>query len=112
MAMLGLGLLVLGAVLAPHLARLGVYTVPSSWPWRWVPSQVISAVVMSGYALMIAVTSTIAIGSAFDVVLGLATAPSRSSWPVGIVAVYSVAGGMWSITLTDIIQLLIKMVDR
>ena len=109
-AMLGLGLLVLGAVLAPHLARLGVYTVPELMARRYgVPSQVISAVVMSAYALMIAVTSTIAIGSVFDVVLGLDRAVAILL-AGGIVVVYSVAGGMWAITLTDIIQFVVKTV--
>jgi SSS family solute:Na+ symporter len=109
-AMLGLGLIVLGAVLAPHLARLGIYTVPELMARRYgVQSQMISALVMTGYALMIAVTSTIAIGSVFDVVLGLDRALAILL-AGGVVVVYSVAGGMWSITLTDIIQFVVKTV--
>jgi SSS family solute:Na+ symporter len=58
---------------------------------------------------MIAVTSTIAIGTVFNVVL-----PLSSSVAIlvagGLVVAYSVAGGMWSITLTDIIQFCIMTV--
>jgi SSS family solute:Na+ symporter len=55
------------------------------------------------------VTSTIAIGTVFNVVL-----PLSSSAAIlvagGLVVAYSVAGGMWSITLTDIIQFCIMTV--
>ena len=58
---------------------------------------------------MIAVTSTIAIGTVFNVVLPLS--PSVAILVAGgIVVAYSVAGGMWSITLTDFLQFLIMTV--
>ena len=58
---------------------------------------------------MIAVTSTIAIGTVFNVVLPLS--PSVAILVAGgIVVAYSVAGGMWSITLTDYLQFLIMTV--
>ena len=73
------------------------------------PSRLISALIIAVYALMIAVTSTIAVGTVFKVILGLS--PSVAILVAGgIVVAYSVAGGMWSITLTDIIQFCIMTV--
>ena len=58
---------------------------------------------------MIAVTSTIAIGTVFNVVLPLS--PTLAILIAGgIVVAYSVAGGMWSITLTDFLQFCIMTV--
>ena len=58
---------------------------------------------------MIAVTSTIAIGTVFNVILGLS--PTVAILVAGgIVVAYSMAWGMWSITLTDIIQFCIMTV--
>jgi SSS family solute:Na+ symporter len=55
------------------------------------------------------VTSTIAIGTIFNVVLPIS--PSLAILIAGgIVVAYSVAGGMWSITLTDVVQFLIMTV--
>nr|MBA3953657.1 sodium:solute symporter [Rubrobacter sp.] len=59
--------------------------------------------------LMIAVTSTIAVGSVFDVVLGL---PPTVAILIagGVVVAYSTLGGMWSITLTDFLQFCVMTV--
>jgi solute:Na+ symporter, SSS family len=107
---IGMGVIALGILMSSRLSRLGVYTVSEMLENRYGPaSRLISAIIIAVYALMIAVTSTIAIGTVFNVVLGLS--------PVlailiagGIVVAYSVAGGMWSITLTDIIQFCIMTV--
>src|SRR5918998_1388451 len=72
-------------------------------------SRLISAIIIAAYALMIAVTSTIAIGTVFEVVLPLSPAVAILV-AGGIVVAYSVAGGMWSITLTDYLQFLIMTV--
>jgi SSS family solute:Na+ symporter len=102
--MIGLGVVALGILLSTRLANLGVYTVSEMLALRYgSASGLISSIVVASYALMIAVTSTIAIGTVFNVVLGISPV-----WAIvlggGIVVAYSVAGGMWSITLTDIIQ--------
>jgi solute:Na+ symporter, SSS family len=108
--MIGLGLMGLGVLLARRLASLGVYTVPELVARRYgVSPQVLSAAIMAAYAVMIAVTSTVAIGTVFDVILGVS-----STWAVllagGVVVLYCVTGGMWSLTLTDIIQFAVKTV--
>jgi solute:Na+ symporter, SSS family len=101
---IGMGVIALGILMSSRLSRLGVYTVSEMLENRYgAASRLISAIIIAAYALMIAVTSTIAIGTVFNVVL-----PLSSSVAIlvagGLVVVYSVAGGMWSITLTDIIQ--------
>ncbi|MFY0104122.1 sodium:solute symporter, partial [Acinetobacter baumannii] len=61
------------------------------------------------YALMIGATSTIAIGTVMQVLFGL---PFWVSILIGggVVVLYSTIGGMWSLTLTDIVQFLIMTV--
>jgi solute:Na+ symporter, SSS family len=107
---IGMGVIALGVLMSSRLSRLGVYTVSEMLENRYgAASRLISAIIIAAYALMIAVTSTIAIGTVFNVVL-----PLSSSLAIlvagGLVVAYSVAGGMWSITLTDIIQFCIMTV--
>jgi SSS family solute:Na+ symporter len=100
---IGMGVIALGILMSSRLSRLGVYTVSEMLENRYgAASRLISA-------LMIAVTSTIAIGTVFNVVLPLS--PTVAILVAGgIVVAYSVAGGMWSITLTDFLQFLIMTV--
>jgi SSS family solute:Na+ symporter len=107
---IGMGVIALGILMSSRLSRLGVYTVSEMLENRYgAASRLISAIIIAAYALMIAVTSTIAIGTVFNVVLPLS--PSVAILVAGgIVVAYSVAGGMWSITLTDIIQFCIMTV--
>ncbi|MGH8349160.1 MAG: sodium:solute symporter family transporter, partial [Pseudomonas sp.] len=67
------------------------------------------AVIMLAYALMIGVTSILAIGTVLQVLFGL---PFWISVLLGggVVVIYSAIGGMWSLTLTDIVQFIIKTV--
>ena len=108
--MLSLGLLALALLFTTRLANLGVYTVAEVLDLRYGDSaRLITAVIMTAYALMLAVTQTIAVGTLFDVTLGV-----PRTWAIliagGIVVLYSVAGGMWSITLTDFLQFCVMTV--
>ena len=108
--MIGLGIIALGILLSTRLSRLGVYTVSEMLGIRYgASSRLISAIIVATYALMIAVTSTIAVGSVFDVVLGL---PPTLAILIagGVVVAYSALGGMWSITLTDFLQFCVMTV--
>ncbi|MGH8870105.1 MAG: sodium:solute symporter [Actinomycetes bacterium] len=107
---LGLGIVGLSTLVAGRLTRLGVYTVSEMLELRYNASaRVLTAGVMTAYDLMLTVTSTIAVGTVFDVLLGV---PPVSAVAVGggIVLAYSVLGGMWSVTLTDIVQFAIMTV--
>jgi solute:Na+ symporter, SSS family len=108
--MIGLGLIGLGVLLSRRLARAGVYTVPELMAKRYgVSSRVVSAAIMAAYALMIAVTSTIASGTVFNSLLGVSTTVAVLI-AGGVVVLYCVTGGMWSLTLTDIVQFAIMTV--
>lgn len=108
--MLALGITAIGLLFSTRLSRLGVYTVAETVGRHFgMSARRASGVVVIFYTLMVGVGQVIAIGTVLTVVFGL------PSW-VGILAgwaiimVYSVAGGMWSITLTDVVQFCVKAV--
>jgi SSS family solute:Na+ symporter len=72
-------------------------------------ASLISGIVMWAYTLMLAVTSTIAYGTIFGVLFDLGKVPSILIGGA-VVVTYSMLGGMWSITLTDFVQFIIKTV--
>ncbi|MFJ9629823.1 sodium:solute symporter [Streptomyces sp. NPDC091280] len=105
---IGLGLLALSVFFSARIARLKVYTVAEMLSLRYGDTAaVISGVVMWIYTLMLVVTSTIAYASVFDVLFDV---PRWVAVVVGgtIVVGYSALGGMWSITLTDMVQFVVK----
>jgi len=109
-AALGLGIIALNLFLAKPLLRLKIFTVTQVLEQRYNPmARQASALIMLAYALMIAVTSTLAIGTVLQVLFDM------QFWAAillggGVVVVYSTIGGMWSLTLTDIVQFVIKTV--
>lgn len=109
-AALGLGIIGISLLLAKPLIRLKVYTVTQVLERRYNPTaRHASAAIMLVYALMIGATSVIGMGTIMNVLFG---------WPFwacvllggGIVVLYSTIGGMWSLTLTDIVQFLIMTI--
>ncbi|MCF3125112.1 sodium:solute symporter [Streptomyces arenae] len=107
---IGLGLLALSVFFSARIARLRVYTVSEMLDLRYGGrAGVISGVVMWAYTLMLAVTSTIAYATIFDVLFDL----NRTVAIIlggSIVVAYSTLGGMWSITLTDMVQFVVKTI--
>lgn len=109
-AALGAGIIALNLFLAKPLLKLKIFTVTQVLEKRYNPmARQASAVIMLAYALMIGVTSILAIGTVLQVLFGL---PFWVSVLLGggVVVVYSTIGGMWSLTLTDIVQFVIKTV--
>lgn len=107
---IGLGILLLSALFARRIVRLKVYTVSQMLDLRYGGnSSLVSGAVMWAYTLMLTVTSTIAYSTIFNVLFGL---PKSVGVIIGgsIVVLYSVLGGMWSITLTDIVQFVVKTI--
>ncbi|WP_165674446.1 sodium:solute symporter [Metapseudomonas otitidis] len=107
---IGLGIVGLSLFLAKPLLKLKIYTVTQVLERRYTPAaRQSSALIMLVYALMIGATSTIAIGTVMQVLFGL---PFWIAILVGggVVVLYSTIGGMWSLTLTDIVQFLIMTV--
>ncbi|MFG2828614.1 sodium:solute symporter [Streptomyces sp. NPDC048434] len=107
---IGLGLLALSVFFSARIARLKVYTVSEMLDLRYGGSAgIISGVVMWAYTLMLAVTSTIAYATIFDVLFGMDRTLSIILGGAIVVA-YSTLGGMWSITLTDMVQFVVKTI--
>ena len=107
---IGLDILLLSALFARRIVKLKVYTVSQMLDLRYGGnSSTVSGLVMAAYTLMLTVTSTIAYSTIFNVLFGL---PKSVGVIIGgnIVVLYSVLGGMWSITLTDIVQFVVKTV--
>ncbi|MFD9000479.1 sodium:solute symporter [Streptomyces sp. NPDC059582] len=107
---IGLGLLALSVFFSARIARLKVYTVSEMLDLRYGGrAGVISGLVMWAYTLMLAVTSTIAYATIFDVLFDM----NRTVAIIlggSIVVAYSTLGGMWSITLTDMVQFVVKTI--
>ncbi|MFF0106969.1 sodium:solute symporter [Streptomyces hirsutus] len=107
---IGLGLLALSIFFSARIARLKVYTVSEMLDLRYGGrAGVISGVVMWAYTLMLAVTSTIAYATIFDVLFDM----NRTLAIIlggSVVVAYSTLGGMWSITLTDMVQFVVKTI--
>jgi SSS family solute:Na+ symporter len=107
---MGLGILVISLLLSRHLVRLNLVTVTELLQRRYNPAARSSgAVIMIAYALMVAVASIVACGTILHGLFGL---PFWGGVLLGggIVVLYSVIGGMRSITLTDIVQFFIMTV--
>ncbi|WP_060722079.1 sodium:solute symporter [Pseudonocardia sp. EC080625-04] len=107
---IGSGILVLSLLFSARIQRLGVFTVGQMLELRYGSGLGAPAgIVMWAYTLMLAVTSTIAYATIFGVLLDLPRVPSILIGGA-VVVVYSTLGGMWSVTLTDFVQFLIKTV--
>ncbi|GAA2304973.1 sodium:solute symporter [Streptomyces kunmingensis] len=107
---IGLGLLALSVFFSARISRLNVYTVSEMLDLRYGGrAGMISGIVMWAYTLMLAVTSTIAYATIFDVIFDM----NRTLAIIlggSIVVAYSTLGGMWSITLTDMVQFVVKTI--
>ncbi|MDF2828600.1 MAG: sodium:solute symporter, partial [Mycobacterium sp.] len=107
---IAVGLLLLSVAFAGRIQRLRVYTVAQMLKLRYgVDATSTSGIVMVAYTLMLSVTSTIAYATVFNVLFGT---DRTVSVIIGgaIVMLYSAIGGMWSITLTDMVQFILKTI--
>jgi len=107
---IAVGLLALSLFFAGRIQRLRVYTVAQMLSLRYgVDATSASGVVMAAYTLMLSVTSTIAYATVFNVLFGT---DRTVSVIIGgaVVMLYSAIGGMWSITLTDMVQFILKTI--
>lgn len=107
---IGSGVLLLSLLFAGMIQRLRIYTVAQMLTLRYgTRSTQTSGIVMLAYTLMLCATSTSAYATIFVVLFGwdrwVAIAVGGA-----IVLVYSTIGGMWSITLADQVQFVIKTV--
>jgi len=109
-AMIGLGAAALSLLFASRLANLGIISFSDVLELRYQPAAgLLGAIVMGVYEVMVVVTQVLAIGTLFSVVLG-ASPTLAIALAGGAVLLYSVAGGMWAISFTDIIQFVIMTI--
>lgn len=107
---IGTGVLLLSLLFAPTIQKLKIYTVSQMLTLRYGHGATrISGIVMLAYTLMLCATSTGAYATVFVVLFGWDRALSIAVGG-GIVLIYSTVGGMWSITLADMAQFVIKTI--
>ena len=105
---IGVGILALHLFFAKRISRLKVFTVSEMLDLRYGgDSRIVSALVMWGYTFVLTVPSTLAFSTIFS---GLFELPRVAAIILGgaIVVLYSTMGGMWSVTMTDMAQFVIK----
>lgn len=108
--MYGAGMIVMGLVLVPRLLTLKLYTIPELLARRFgSTARVAGGIVMGCYDFMIIVVSIIAVGSVAEVMTGVSRTVAILVCSAVMIC-YSVLGGMWALTATDIVQFLIKTV--
>ncbi len=107
---IGAGVLLLSLLFAPTIQRLKIYTVSQMLTLRYGSEATkVSGIVMLAYTLMLCATSTGAYATIFVVLFGWDRALSIAIGGI-IVVIYSAIGGMWSITLADMAQFIIKTI--
>lgn len=108
--MIGLGILGMGIFLSGKLSKLKVFSVSELLGDRFgKSSRYISGLIMTVYDIMVSVTAIVAIGVMFTALFGW---NSVNSILIGglIVVMYTMLGGMWAVTLTDVIQFWIMFI--
>ncbi|MGE8034045.1 sodium:solute symporter family transporter [Lysinibacillus sp. NPDC093692] len=109
-SMMGFGIAALGLFVVNKIGGYEVFTISQLLGKRFGEgTQLISAIVTAIYTLMVVVTQVIGMGNVIHVLLGWALIPSMIIGG-GIVLFYTILGGMWSITLTDIIQFIVMTI--
>ena len=107
---IGAGVLLLSLLFASTIQKLKIYTVSQMLTLRYGSHATqTSGIVMLAYTLMLCATSTGAYATIFVVLFGWDRALAIAIGGA-IVLVYSTIGGMWSITLADQVQFVIKTV--
>ncbi|WP_061712372.1 sodium:solute symporter [Kocuria palustris] len=102
---IAVGVLALSLFFAGRIASLKIYTVSEMLALRFGPgiASRVSSIVMLAYTVMLAVTSTSAYASIFTVLFPMGRTSAILLGSLVVIA-YSCLGGMWSITLTDMMQ--------
>lgn len=109
-SLIGLGIITLGTIFIKRISSLNVTTISELLGKRYnSEAQVISAIVAAIYTLMVTVTQVIGMGT---IINALFSWDMTASMLIGgcIVLFYTILGGMWSVTVTDIIQFVVMTV--
>ena len=105
---MGIGLILLGVLVSSKLSKLKALSINEVIESNYGQSaRIFSSVLTFVYTMLLSVVQVISIGTILKGILGW---DAQLSMLVGggIVIFYTFIGGMWSVTLTDIIQFVIK----
>jgi len=109
-SMYGVGMIVMGLVLVPRILQMKLYTIAEILQRRYGTSaRVAGGAVMGCYDFMIVVVSILAVGAVTEVIVGIPRTPAIVLCSAVMIA-YCVLGGMWALTVTDIVQFIIKTI--
>ncbi len=107
---IGIGLILAGFLVTTKLSKLRALSVNEVVEKSYGPlARIFSAALTLIYTLTLSVTQVIAIGTIIHGVLGVDATLSMVVGG-GIVIVYTFIGGMWSVTMTDIVQFVVKTI--
>ncbi|MFD1708617.1 sodium:solute symporter [Siminovitchia sediminis] len=107
---IGTGVILLGIFLTKKISQFKVLTISELLEKRYSKeTRLVSAIVATIYTLMLTVVQMIGIGSLLNVWLGWNMALCIIIGG-GIVFLYTTMGGMWSVTMTDIVQFVIMTI--
>ncbi|WP_191565457.1 sodium:solute symporter [Metabacillus idriensis] len=108
--MIGLGIIILGTIFIKKIDSLKITTISELLGKRYTSeTRLLTAIVAAIYTLMVAVTQVIGMGTIINVLLGWNITTSMLVGG-GIVLFYTILGGMWSVTVTDIIQFVVMTI--
>lgn len=107
---MGLGITLFGLLLLNKVMKFELMTISELLGKLFnTQSKLIGALVSAIYTLMITVTQVIAIGVLLSAIFDWALIPSML-FGGGVVFFYTILGGMWSVSMTDVIQFTIMTV--
>ena len=107
--MYGLGIITMGLLLASKLANLRVVSISEMLMKRYsAASRYVSAAISVVYTTLLSVVQVIAVGTVLKSFLGW---DMTTSMLIGgsIALIYTLLGGMWSVTITDVIQFVLMI---
>lgn len=101
---MGLGITLFGLILLKKVTGYNLMTISGLLGKLFnVQSKIIGSIVAAIYTLMVSVTQVIAIGVLLSAIFNWSLTMSMLLGG-GIVFFYTILGGMWSVTMTDIVQ--------
>lgn len=107
---IGIGLILVGFLITSKLSKLRILSVNEVVESSYgSTARVFSSILTLIYTLTLSVVQVIAIGSIINGVIGLDATLSMVLGG-GIVILYTFVGGMWSVTLTDFVQFIVKTI--
>lgn len=105
---LGMGLIVLGMLVSSKLSRLRALSMAEVIERNYgQTARILSAVLTIIYTVSLTVVQIVSIGAILQGIVGWSTTTCMLVGG-GVVVFYTFIGGMWSVTMTDLLQFIVK----